>query len=129
MIQAKIADYEQPVVTVQDDISTKCVPDDYSDEDDDISDFSLDDLRLWEEKNPPSFHDITISMLQEHVRQNPLGYTLSACALVGISYYFRDHLSQHKYKYLLGTSGALSLAYLYGWWQFNSMMHKKHESR
>lgn len=89
---------------------------------DDLPD--LDALRDWEEENPPSFTQITRTLVKDHVSKNKVGYCISAVGLLALGYCFRQHLSNHKYKYLFGTAATLTFAGLYGKHQFDKVMNK-----
>ena len=88
----------------------------------------LDDIRAWEEKNPPSFFKVTGAFIKEHISKNKVAYLLGAAAVGALGYYFRKHLCAHKYKYLLGTTATATLAGLYGKWQFDKVMNKAKRS-
>lgn len=90
-----------------------------------FDDIDLNALKVWEEKNPPSYLKTVRSLGKEHIKKHKVAYALGGTSLLAVAFANRDHVWKHKEKYLIGSTTAVSVALLYGWWQFNQVMAKR----
>ncbi len=104
-----------------DQLSGGCVVD-FGDDDDDILD--LEAIKVWEKNNPPSFFKVIGAFVQDHISKNKGIYALGVITAASLAYYFRKHLRENKYKYLIGSTATIGLATLYAKYQFDQYMNQ-----
>lgn len=92
---------------------------------DELSEFNLDDLKAWEQENPPQFFPTVKLLITEHIKQNKAAYAISTGVAIFTAWCFKDHLWEYKNTYIASALLSFGITITLAWYQFNKRMQQK----